>query len=385
VVLNSVIDEKIRTELAQYANIIELKNLLDRRFAWCGTNQAAIFLPFDKQKIEKLLDDNEQSVHAMGIFGLVYAYRMAQQFGRLKITAGVYQQNEFLSSASSFFVRQANKMFASLPAENIVFFNEFNRDKYAQIFKKNYARSALLPIGVSLPKVEPDQVRKVSYGRLVSVGNLVNFKKYNEHVIRTVALLSPDYPALRYDIYGDGDQTDRLNGLISELKLDSVVRIHGRIPYSEFRNAVENAMGFIGSGTALLEAAALKIPSITGIESIKTPETYGFLSDVNGFSYNELIEGIKLIPIHTVILKLLTSGPDELQRIGDLCAEKAAEFSIERTVDGFRQLKLTALNVRIKLSLAFRIHFFLSFLLLVVLDVLGIDQKFRMRRDQQSI
>ena len=385
VVLNSVIDEKIRAELEQYANIIELKDLLDRRFAWCGTNQAAIFLPFNRLKIEKLLEDNERTVHAMGIFGLVYAHRLARQFGRLKITAGVYQQNEFLSTASSFFVQQANRLFASLPAENIVFFNEFNRDKYAQIFKKNYAGSALLPIGVNLPKVEPGSVRKISYGRLVSVGNLVNFKTYNEHVIRTVALLSPDYPALRYDIYGDGDETDRLNSLIAELKLESVVKIHGRIPYSEFKNVVENAMGFIGSGTALLEAAALKIPSITGIESIKTPQTYGFLNEVKGFSYNELIAGIKLVPIHAVILELLTCAPNELLRIGEQCAEKAREFSIETTVDGFNQMKLTARYVTIQWSVAFRICFFLSFLLLVILDVLNIDRQFRMRRDQQSI
>jgi glycosyltransferase involved in cell wall biosynthesis len=384
VVLNSVVDEKIKIELEQFSNVINLNTLVDYRFAWCGTNQAAIFYPFNRTKIEQLLEDNNRAVHAMGVFGLVYAYRLARQFGHIKISAGVYQQNEFLCKSSLFFVRHANKMFASLPAENIVFFNEYNQETYSQFFKKNYSNSALLPIGVSLPKIEFGNTRKFDYGRLVSVGNLVDFKTYNEHVIRVVALLSAEYPSLRYDIYGEGDQQDFLDQLIKEHGLDSVVSIHKRIPYSDFKSTVEHAMGFIGSGTAILEAAALQVPSITGIESIKTPETYGFLSDVKGYSYNEFIVGMKLISIRDVVLRLLNSDPKEIQHIGEECATKAAEFSIEKTVQGFSNLQDRAKFVTVKLSLMFRICFHFSFLLLVILDVLNIDRKFRMRRDQNS-
>jgi len=383
VVLSSVIGEEIRAELAQYATVIELAQLVDKRFAWCGTNQVALFFPLNRLKLEKLLAANDGVVHAMGIFGLIYAYRLANQFGGIKVTAGVYQQNEFLSNAALFFVRQSNKMFASLPIENVVFFNEYNRIRYTQVFKKSYANSPLLPIGVVLPKMDSKCDRPVQYGRLVSVGNLVDFKTYNEHVIRTVALLAQDYPQLRYDIYGEGDQFGMLTELIAELKLELVVKIHKRFPYAEFRSIVEGAMGFIGSGTALLEAAALHVPSIVGIESIKTPETYGFLSDVKGFSYNELIPGERLVSIQEVIRKLLRSDSDELERIGAQCANKAAEFSIEKTIDGFNQLTKTARITAIKMSFIFKISFFLSFLWLAILDGLYINRKFRMRRDQQ--
>jgi len=53
VVLSRVIVEEIRAELAQYANIIELAELVDHRFAWCGTNQVSIFLPFNRLKLEQ--------------------------------------------------------------------------------------------------------------------------------------------------------------------------------------------------------------------------------------------------------------------------------------------------------------------------------------------
>jgi len=366
VVLSNVIDEKIKLELELFANVIELKTLVVDQLSWCGTNQAAIFLPFKRKKIEKLLKTNNRAIHAMGIFGVIYAYRLARQFGRLRLSVGVYQQNEFLCNSSLFFVRHANKMFASLPAENVVFFNEYTRKFYSQFFKKDHSNSPLLPIGVALPKMIPGDVRKFEHGKLVSIGNLVDFKTYNEHVIRTVALLSADYPLLRYDIYGEGDQQQFLRTLIADLGLDDLVRLHKRIPYDEFKSAVENAMGFVGSGTALLEAAALKVPSIIGIESIKTPDTYGFLSDIKGYSYNELIPGIKLMPIRDAVIVLLNSSADEIQHIGENCAAKSAEFSIEKTVQGFSKLQDTAKFVSVELSFMFRMYFFFSFLLLVI-------------------
>jgi len=382
VILSSVIDPQLRSQLEKYANVIELKQLVDDKFTWCGTSQAAIFLPFDRLKIERLLQANNRAVHAMGIFGLVYAYRLARSFGQLKITAGVYQQYEFLHSSAFFFVRQANKMFSNLPAENIIFFNEYNREKYAQVFKKNYAQSVIAPIGVPLPFMHSGVERKFDYGRLVSVGNLVDFKTYNEHVIRTIAPLVTEFPQLRYDVYGDGDQVDYLQSLIAQLNVGDAVTLHGRIPYSEFRNVVGSAMGFIGSGTALLEAAALQVPAITGIESIKTPETYGFLSGVKGYTYNELVPGAELVPLRTVILTLLNADSAEMQQTGARCADKAAEFSIEKTVQGLNKLKLHSKLISVKFSLAFRVIFFLSFVTVAVLDLLNINRKFRMRRDQ---
>lgn len=384
VVLGSAIDPQIESELGLYANIIKLEALVDRRLRWCGTNQAAIFLPMNKARIDKLLEDNDRAVHAMGIFGVIYAYRLARQFGRIKITAGVYHQNEFAFDSSLFFVKRAQKMFASLPSENVVFFNEFNRKTYSGFFKKDYSNAPLLPIGVALPKNLDTLERPVEHGTLVSIGNLVDFKTYNEHVIRVVAELINDYPQLRYAIYGEGDQQEFLESLVAKLNLQNSVTIHKRIPYSEFKACVEKAMGFIGSGTAILEAAALRVPAITGIESIKTPETYGFLSDVVGFSYNEIIDGVPLVPIKEVITRLLKANESEIQHIGQECATKAREFSIEKTLEGFTHLKNSAKFVTIKLSFLFRICFAFSFLYLVLLDVLGINRQFRLRRDQSS-
>jgi len=385
VVLNNVIDREIQSELEQYANVIPLSSLVDTRFRRCGTTQLAIFLPFNNARIEKLLEENDRTVHAMGIFGVVYAFRLANRFGSIKVTAGVYHQNEFAFNSSLSFVRQAKTLFASLPAENIVFFNEYNRDVYSNYFKKDYSHSALLPIGVSLPQIKTGQDKIIEYGHLVSVGNLVDFKTYNEHVIRSVSLLTKDYPQLRYDIYGEGNQSEFLKKLVIELGLESVVAIHHRIPYSNFKNIVERAMGFIGSGTALLEAAALKVPSIVGIESIKTPETYGFLSDVVGYSYNEKIEGMKLTLIKDILISLLNSSASEIQQLGERCAAKAREFSIEKTVDGFGQLKKSAKYLTIKLPWLFWLYCTGSFLVLALLDVLNINKKFRLRRDHSSV
>ena len=46
-------------------------------------------------------------------------------------------------------------------------------------------------------------------------------------------------------------------------------------------------MVFVGSGTSIIESSALGIPSIIGIESNNDGETYGFFSNLRGYSYNE--------------------------------------------------------------------------------------------------
>jgi hypothetical protein len=89
-----------------------------------------------------------------------------------------------------------------------------------------------------------------------------------------------------------------------------------------------------------------------------------------------------LISFKSVILTLLHADPTQMQSLGEQSAKKAAEFSIEKTVAGFNRLKRQAKFISVKLSLMFRATFFLSFMMLALLDRLKINRKFRTRRDQ---
>jgi glycosyltransferase involved in cell wall biosynthesis len=384
VVLSDVIDVDVKEELERYARVILLEELVHPMCSWVGTNQAGIFLPIRRGMVKELLDRHESVVHVMGIFGLVLALRWNQIFGGVRVSAGVYHQNEYLFKSARFFSRQAKKMFAALPGQNIVFFNEHTRGTYSKFFGRNYHDAAVLPIGISMPK--PASLSKSGHraGTLVSVGNLVNFKTYNEHIIRVVAELMHNRPELRYEIYGDGANYERLHDLVVKLDAQSVVSFMGQIPYAQFPSAVAGSMAFIGSGTALIEAAALGVPSIVGIESMCEPKTYGYISDVAGLTYNEKMDGVPLVEFRALILRLLDSDDAEIAGIANKCRLKAAEFSIDKTVDGFTELYTRARPVNFTGGCWYWIALTIGFVKLALLDRLGIDKGLRDRRNEST-
>lgn len=382
-VLSSVVDNSVCAELESVADVVMLREVLHPMFQWAGSNQAAVFLPNHRDKVLALLSKHRNSVHVMGIFGLVLAMRWLNIRSGIKISAGVYHQNEFLFKSDDAFSGKVRRLFCHLPEKNVLFFNEFNRDTYSKFFDKNYAAAPVLPIGISLPSRPAQCERSYVPGLVVSVGNLVTFKTYNEHVIRQIAALRNDYPELRYEIYGTGENEEMLMRLADELGVLGQVSFKGSIPYHQFSSIVSRAMAFVGSGTALIEAAALGVPSIVGIESIATPETYGLISDVAGLSYNEKIEGRPLVTIRSVLLRLLCSA-EEVAIAGQACALKAGEFSIDKTVDGLHDLNSDAVEVHCRKPTIYWWRLLGGFLKVAILDRIGIDRTLRERRNQSS-
>jgi 1,2-diacylglycerol 3-alpha-glucosyltransferase len=270
----------------------------------------------------------------MGVFGLIFANRLIKHFKGGFISAGIYHQNEFLYKSNFFyFPRASQKLFNSIPSENIIFFNDSSRKNYEHFFGTDYNKSIIVPIGIELDDYK-ERTPITDIYRIVSIGNLVEFKTYNEHIINLIPTLLPQYPNLRYDIYGNGPNETKLNNLVAELNLKDNVNFNGSIPYDQFQSTVSGAGLFVGSGTALIEAAAMGIPALVGIESIETAETYGFLSDIKGLSYNEDVSYIKKTSIIDNIKELL-SNENYRVFISDSCQKKSQDFSIITTVNGF--------------------------------------------------
>ena len=96
---------------------------------------------------------------------------------------------------------------------------------------------------------------------------------------------------------------------------------------------IGEAFAFVGSGTALLEAAAMGIPAIIGIESDEEGLTYGLLSQLKGYSYHEKGLAFPLESFATCIAALVTGGEDAYAAISERCKMRAAEFSIGEFVD----------------------------------------------------
>jgi len=333
-VLMPKIDPKILTDLHETANVIFLWDYVLGKTK-IFKSQFGIFAPVNWAALTAVLTKGNTHIHVMGGFGLLFAKRLRAHLSDSTVSVGIYHQNEFLFRPLPFLLpRDIQKGFREFAVQDTIFFNEVSRDNYARFFSINYDDAPVVPIGVEVSKADQPLPTPDLPQRIVSVGNLVPFKTYNRHIIHLLEQLSDSHPTLQYDVYGDGPDHQELVELAQSLGVSDRVMFHGRIPYSEFKTVVQGATIFVGSGTALVEAADIGVPALVGIESSVIPETYGYLDAVKGFSYNEDSADIAKVPIFDCVRAVL-DNPAYREALAIRCKEKAKEFSVETTMDGF--------------------------------------------------
>lgn len=386
-VLFDRVDKALLENIKETADVFFLRDLVRRPLGVIQKSPLSIFTPIDFSRLEKLISDAGRHVHVMGVFGLLLVERYLQsQRSPLRLSIGVYHQNEFMFRCPDYyFVRKTQKIFQIVPPESLIFFNEENQASYSRFFGRSYEAAIVVPIGVELP-TKTREINGCSEScRLVSVGNLHDFKTYNEHVINTLPDLRRVRPNLVYEIYGEGPNEGYLHSLVSAKGLQDAVKFKGRVPYAQFSSVLEGAFAFVGSGTAIIEAAALGIPSVIGVESTKDPVTYGFLSDIPGLAYNEFGQKKPMIPMKDKLLSIL-DGQDAWTRAALECMEKAKCFGIDETIDGF--LSIDEKDVVLEWSALGQFNSFraaLSFLRCVIMHALRVDTTFASRRNQGTI
>jgi teichuronic acid biosynthesis glycosyltransferase TuaC len=164
---------------------------------------------------------------------------------------------------------------------------------------------------------------------LVTVGHLVARKRHAD-VLRALAVLGRRYPALRYEIVGDGPERVALEGLAARLGVSDRVDLRGQLSPAQ---AVERARGgtlFVmpsneeAFGVAYIEAMAGGVPAI-GCRGEPGPEEIAAAGD-----------GFVLVPpgdIERLTQRIdeLLSDPHRLREAGRRARESvAANFTWER-------------------------------------------------------
>jgi len=338
-VLTKNIDQNLKKQIEKVAEIYYLSDYIYYPFQKLAGSQLSIYLPLKVDLLVKLFKKYDNHTHIMGIFGLLFILRVRKKDIQIDYNIGVYHQNEFMYKCDDdkYFSPIIKKCFNSIDATKIIFFNETNLKDYSQFFECNLDNSKIVPIGIN--KIENINLSSFETKRIVSIGNLSPFKTYTKHMINVVYNLKQKYPKIniKYDIYGDGDMKSELYDLITNLNLTEHVKLHGRIEYSKMKDTLKDTFVFIGSGTAILEATSYNIPSIVGIESISEPITYGFISDVDGLSYNEYMKDLKTDTIERFVEKVLFDN-EKYQKISQKCYEKSLEFTIDKTKSAFDDL-----------------------------------------------
>ncbi|MFV0453633.1 MAG: glycosyltransferase [Pseudomonas sp.] len=345
------------------------------------------FMPLDMPSLSNIFKEHGDVVHLMGVFGLLFLSRVVRNISRrLCVSVGIYHQNEFMyDGVSYYFSKEAQRLFYALGKECVIFFNEITISAYSNFYGLDFACSTLVPIGVDLPVSPKPIIGNPVSRRIVSVGNLVEFKSYNSHVIKCMPALLQNDAGFRYEIYGEGPFEKELREIALRCGVSHAVEFKGRVPYGKFSSVLEGSFLFVGCGTSIIEAAALGVPALIGIESTKEAVTYGFLSEVDGYSYNEI--GLN-IPLYCFLGKILDvyESCDLWVEFAAACKSKTHSFSIEKTLDGFEHQALTLPEFTpLKVGGYSNVHALASLLVCTVKHLFGFDRTFSKRRNQGSI
>ncbi|GAA0538456.1 glycosyltransferase [Rheinheimera aquimaris] len=347
-------DSGLVMEARKYATLLFLPDLtrLPRVLARYFPFHLSLLLPI-KPELAKLLK-NIEHVHATsGISAYFYAHISKYLPAEVKFTIGVYHSLEFSwgGRALPYFERKNRSLFFDkISKSSIIFFNESMVPLYEKVSGQSFQAVNLFPLGViessdtDLKQISQPQGSGNSL-KLVSVGRLVPFKTYNLHMIDVVAKLLQDGIAVEYDIYGDGPLEPDMKKKISEQGLQKHINLKGILDYDRFSEVVSSYDIFIGSGSAIVQAAGLGVSAIVGIENTALAETYGFLAELDGFSYNE--DGLYAKrPIVEVLQSYSKLPADARVSLSQRHIDKAKEFSMAKCVDNFDRIPCYTLDAK---------------------------------------
>ena len=297
-----------------------------------------LVLPLNGAAMRRWLGGAPDACHAADTSALVLASRLSAAIDIGRVTAGVYHDREYLfEDTESALVDFGRRLFQSLPAENVVFFNETSIRVHEQRFEKDYSASSVVPVGVDLDRWKGRILGRQS-DRVVSIGRLTPFKTYNTHMIEAVARLRSAGIPLRYEIYGTGECEDALRRQISQFALEDAVTLKGAIAYEQIQDVLNGALAFVGSGTALIEASAAGVPAIVGIEHATDGTTYGFLHQLTGLSYHDKGLPFQTTDFETCLTHLHRASEGQYAEAALRAARRAEDFSLARTAAGFLNL-----------------------------------------------
>lgn len=333
--LTRIADVGLINEINKHANVIYLDQV-KHPMSPCFRNKNAtlnLMVPFSKKRLYRYLGESFDHIHAPDTTSLVCSKVLLNYYPGAKLTCGVYHdlEYEYKKIQHCWFGAQLHKLFSLVPPENVILVYDHSEAVLNNIYGIDYSSSLVMPLGIDLDSYGMRPVLTKSK-RIISVGRLVPFKSYNTYTIKAVKKLRESGIDLVYDIYGTGECENELIKLIHELDLDQYVTLKGNLNYSDFKVVMNNAIAFVGSGTAILEASACGVPSIVGIEDDQEGLTYGFLHQTEGFAYHSAGLNYGITTIYERLNYLALCSFDEYQHECQLARKRSYDFSIEKTV-----------------------------------------------------
>lgn len=190
------------------------------------------------------------------------------------------------------------------------------------------------PLPVDCNKIA---ARTPKWGKIVSIGRIVDMKGYNFYMVNIVKELNKMGFNVEYHIYGDGEKKLELLNHINSIDAKQYVCYHGPSKYEDFGSLISDAYIFVGMGTSLIEASQCGVPSICAIPYENAGYCYGMFSE---FPFDlhqqaELFKNKIKKNAFEEIKRILTMTKEEYSRAEEMTRERAVLWSTECRMRAF--------------------------------------------------
>lgn len=330
--------EELKGELSKHANIFYWDDLCLFGTVTGFAARAKLFMPLKSEKLKEYFSSCEV-VHVSCALTYFSAMRVfAALNATVKIVFGVYHSNELAWGKNDVpvYEKYFRKFIFGHNNLLLLFFNDASKAITLEANEVTDVVSRTFPLGVELPLLPRKSLLKIENSlRIVSVGRLTEFKTYNIFMLGVVSDLVRKGFNIQYDIYGSGPLREKMASEILKLDLKDKVLLHGDLSYALLDSTLRKYDVFIGSGTALLHAAANGVPCITAIENESSAKTYGFFSDLQGADYHEQHSTYEKKNIKDVLDSFSNMDDGERIMLSEQHVNKSSMFSIEACASNF--------------------------------------------------
>jgi len=283
-------------------------------------------LPIDFNQLEKVLPHLD-AIHSVDSETTIAALTISNHY-RANLLISSYHPREYVWGNKFYFRSVQKALVRKLCPSNIFYMNEAVKRETVNHLIINGREGDIIPLGVDLATYKTCQPSFKS-NKIVSVGRLVDFKTYNEVIIKNMDRINERCSRnFEFHIYGEGPLRRGLEQLAAKQKSEIV--FHGSVEYQRLPEIFMDTFVFVGVGTSIIESSAAGIPSVIGTGNYNTEESYGLFCDHDNYLVGEACYDCNTIPFLKLFVDLCNSDQETYSLLSERHRQKAERFEIEK-------------------------------------------------------
>ncbi len=319
-VLTTKCDGGLFEKVSQNSKLIFFQDVAKYQFL-ARLNYSAIShsLPIDFNRLKEAIPYLD-AIHSVDSETTIAALSISDHY-RTNLVISSYHPREYVWG-NKFYFRFIQKMLVSkLCPSNIFYMNEAVKGETVNHLGISGREGDIIPLGVDLATYKDCQPSFKS-DRIVSVGRLVDFKTYNEVVIKNIDRINERCSRnFEFHIYGEGPLRGGLEQLAAEQR--SKIVFHGSVEYQQLPEVFMDTFVFVGVGTSIIESSAAGVPSVIGSGDYNSEESYGLFCDHDNYLVGEACPECSTTPFLNIFEGICNSDQEAYSLLAEQHRRKA--------------------------------------------------------------